>query len=109
MDLNTYRIMWIFVLFDLPTETMEEKKDYVEFRKKLVKDGFQMFQFSIYAQFCGSRENTEVHVKWVKQWMPPLGHIGILTITDKQFSMMEIFSGKKKAAGPPPTQQLMLF
>ena len=40
--------MWILVFFDLPTETKREKKNYAEFRKKLQRDGFTMFQFSIY-------------------------------------------------------------
>jgi CRISPR-associated protein Cas2 len=38
--------MWIFVFFDLPTETAALRKEYAQFRKKLLKDGFQMQQFS---------------------------------------------------------------
>ena len=45
---SEYRIMWILVFFDLPTETKKEKKAYMDFRKMLIKDGFTMFQFSIY-------------------------------------------------------------
>ena len=37
--LNAYRIMWIMVLFDLPTETKQDKKNYTDFRKKMQKDG----------------------------------------------------------------------
>ena len=48
MRLNEYRIMWVLVLFDLPTETKKERKAYADFRKKMLKDGFTMFQFSIY-------------------------------------------------------------
>ena len=45
---SEYRIMWVLVLFDLPTDTKKNKKAYVDFRKNLQKDGFTMFQFSIY-------------------------------------------------------------
>lgn len=45
---SEYRIMWVLVLFDLPTETKKDKKAYTDFRKNLQKDGFTMFQFSIY-------------------------------------------------------------
>ena len=38
--LSEYRIMWVLVLFDLPTETKKEKKAYADFRKNLQKDGF---------------------------------------------------------------------
>ena len=43
---SEYRIMWVLVLFDLPTETKKDKKAYTDFRKNLQKDGFTMFQFS---------------------------------------------------------------
>lgn len=29
---SEYRIMWVLVLFDLPTETKKDKKAYAEFR-----------------------------------------------------------------------------
>src|SRR3989337_4173453 len=96
MAFSEYRIMWIMVLFDLPTETAKERKAYTRFRKELMRDGFSMFQFSIYVRHCPSRENRNVHVKRVKSILPEKGHVGILSITDKQFGMMDIFYGKKK-------------
>lgn len=30
---SEYRIMWVLVLFDLPTETKKDKKAYTDFRK----------------------------------------------------------------------------
>ena len=48
--LNAYRIMWILVHFDLPTETKKDRKNYAQFRKKIMADGFIMFQFSMYIQ-----------------------------------------------------------
>ena len=106
---SEYRIMWVLVLFDLPTETKKERKQYAEFRKKLVKDGFTMFQFSIYLRHCPSRENAEVHIRRVKASLPPAGQVGIICITDKQFGQMEIFSGKKKVEERDTPQQLELF
>jgi len=41
--LNAYRIMWVLVFFDLPTETANERKIAAGFRKKIMNDGFQMF------------------------------------------------------------------
>ena len=55
---SEYRIMWVLVFFDLPTETKKEKKAYADFRKNLQKDGFTMFQFSIYVRHCASSENA---------------------------------------------------
>jgi CRISPR-associated protein Cas2 len=109
MRLNEYRIMWVLVLFDLPTETKQERKAYAGFRKKMLKDGFSMFQFSIYLRHSSSRENAEVHIKRVKSFLPEKGHVGIMCITDKQFGMMEIFYNKKEKEKPAITQQLELF
>ena len=101
--------MWVMILFDLPTETKKERKIAAAFRKQLLKDGFTMFQFSIYLRHCPSKENADIHVKRVKLELPPLGHVGILCITDKQFGMMEIFRGHESIEILPPPQQLELF
>ena len=81
----------------------------MDFRKNLQRDGFTMFQFSIYVRHCGSKENMEVHVKRVKSFLPEFGKIGILTITDKQFGEIEIYYGKKPQKTNAPGQQLDLF
>ena len=101
--------MWVLVLFDLPTETKKERKIYAKFRKGLLKDGFTMFQFSIYLRHCPSKENAEVHIKRVKLELPQHGHVGILTITDKQFGAMELFYGEKPVEKKQEAQQLELF
>lgn len=107
--LNAYRIMWVLVMFDMPTETKADRKSYALFRKRIISDGFQMFQFSMYIRHCPSRENAEVHIKRVKNILPAKGHIGVLTITDKQFGSMEIFRGREEVAKQPIVQQLELF
>lgn len=106
---SKYRVMWLFVFFDLPTSTKTETKAANTFRKVLLKDGFSMFQFSIYLRHCSSRQNAKVHERRVKSALPEKGRIGILTITDKQFGMMEIFHGKKEIPKDAPIQQLELF
>lgn len=107
--LNAYRVMWVLVFFDLPTETKKERKIYARFRKEIMADGFQMFQFSIYLRHCSSRENAAVHIDRVKRILPAKGHIGIMCVTDKQFGMMEIFRGKDQVDAPDTIQQLELF
>lgn len=101
--------MWILVFFDLPTETKTERKIYADFRKKILKDGFTMFQFSIYLRHCASRENAEVHIKRVKKILPEKGHIGIMCITDKQFGDMQIYFGRKEKEKDLGSQQLEMF
>lgn len=107
--LNAYRIMWVIVMFDLPTETKVQRKIYTKFRKQILDYGFSMFQFSMYIRHCSSRENADVHVQRVKKILPSKGHVGILRITDKQFGLMEIFRGKDSVETPVGAQQLELF
>jgi len=101
--------MWVLVFFDLPTETSAERKAASGFRKNIQKDGFAMFQFSIYMRHCPSRENAAVHIKRVKAHLPEKGHVGIMCVTDKQFGEMELFYCKKEANPAAPQQQLQMF
>ena len=107
--LSEYRIMWVLVFFDLPTETKKDRQQAALFRKELLRDGFTMFQFSFYTRHCASAENAKVHIKRVKAILPEYGKVGILSITDKQFADMQIFYGQKAAQVPPPALQLELF
>lgn len=109
MRLNEYRILWVFVFFDLPTETKKQRKDYTKFRKNLQQDGFSMLQYSIYIRHCASRENADVHIKRVKGFLPPEGEVIIFELTDKQFGMMEFFRNHQPSNKPDTPQQLELF
>ena len=35
--LNAYRVMWLFVFFDLPVTTKKQRKEATRFRKSLKK------------------------------------------------------------------------
>jgi CRISPR-associated protein Cas2 len=109
MELNKYRIMWLFVFFDLPTDTKKDRKNASGFRNKLLKDGFSMKQFSVYIRHCASSESADVHEKRIKALLPPLGKVSILRITDKQFGDIQNFWGKAEEPKAPQPTQLELF
>lgn len=88
--------MWLFVFFDLPVVTKKERKAATLFRKNLMKDGFVMFQYSVYIRHCGSYESLKVHIKRVKQFVPEVGRVSMLGVTDKQYSEIENFWGAKE-------------
>lgn len=54
--------MRMICMFDLPVVTEKEKKNYREFRKGLLKEGFIMLQYSIYIRTCPSRDYCD-HLK----------------------------------------------
>ena len=101
--------MWLLVLFDLPTETKKDIREYTKFRKRLIQDGFTMFQFSIYLRHCPSAENADVHIRRVKNMLPQYGKVGIMRVTDKQFAEMELFDCQHRAPLEQPVRQLELF
>lgn len=94
--LNAYHIMWLFVFFDLPVVTKKERKIATQFRKNLMKDGFVMFQYSVYIRHCGSYESLRAHIKRVKLFVPDTGRISILGVTDKQYSEIVNYWGKQE-------------
>ena len=109
MRFNEYRVVWILVFFDLPPETKKQKRFAAKFRKNLLKDGFDMFQFSIYLRHALSHENADVHTKRVKSFLPEAGKVGILRVTDKQFGMMELFYGIEREKLPLNPEQIEFF
>lgn len=104
--LNGYAIMWLFVMFDLPTNSAAERKVATRFRKELKKDGFDMLQFSVYTRHCASGESASVHINRVQALVPDEGLVSIVKITDKQFGDIVTITGKK--AKPPPKRPLQL-
>src|SRR5690606_32979137 len=109
MELNAYRIMWLFVFFDLPTDTATDRKNAAGFRKNLLKDGFTMMQYSVYIRHCASGESADVHEKRVHRLLPPLGKVSVLRITDKQFGNIMNFWGRQEVPKEPQPTQLELF
>ena len=96
-------------MFDLPTETKEARRAYQLFHKLLVKDGFVMLQYSVYARHCHTDENAEVHENRVRKSLPPDGEVRLLLFTDKQFGRMKVFNGKIRKPTEQQPQQLTIF
>jgi CRISPR-associated protein Cas2 len=108
-QLNAYRTMWIYVFFDLPTNTKKERKLASKFRNSLLSDGFGMMQFSVYIRHCPSYENAHVHISRVKKNIPEKGHVAILKITDKQYGDTINLWGKASKPLTAAPMQLEVF
>ena len=107
--LSQYTLMWLYVLFDLPTETKQHRKAAARFRKDLIKDGFTMMQWSVYIRHCASNESGTVHINRVRQSVPAEGLISVVKVTDRQFGDMITITGRKQTPPPKPAAQLELF
>ena len=92
-QISGYNIMWIFVLYDLPTHTKKQVRAATRFRKRLLDAGFQMGQYSVYLRVRPSREHTEALKESIRRAIPKWGVVSILEVTDKQYANMEVFFG----------------
>ena len=101
--------MWQFVLFDLPVETKEQRKDYTRFRKKVLSMGFTQLQYSVYAKHLASEEAGEFLKTHIVGALPPEGQVRLLTVTDRQFEKMEVYQGRRRRAVEAPPVQISLF
>ena len=101
--------MWVIVMFDLPTDTPLARKQYSLFRKSLLDDGFLMMQYSVYTRHSSSDENATVHINRIRSCLPPAGEVRIIKITDKQFSKINVFYGKKRIPIEKAPEQLSFF
>lgn len=105
----SYKIMWLYVMFDLPVETKAQRRRAAQFRKNLLKDGFGMYQFSVYIRHCASYGAADVHIERVKRIVPDEGSVSILKVTDKQFENTINIVGKKAKPRTAPPIQLEFF
>jgi CRISPR-associated protein Cas2 len=109
MALSRYRIMWLFVMFDLPVVTRDQRREYAQFRKKLQSKGFTMLQYSVYAKHLPTEDAAEPLKANVKAALPPKGQVRVLAVTDHQFGKMEVFFGKNRRPVEDPPLQISLF
>lgn len=107
--LSGYRLMWILVMFDLPTDTKPQRKAATDFRNFLLDEGFERSQFSVYARFINGKEAFATRVNRIEQNLPDAGDVQILNFTDRQYRDIVHFSdqGRKRARENP--QQLVMF
>lgn len=96
-------------MFDLPVDDQLDRRNYTRFRKALLKDGFMMLQYSVYARYIPSEEAAEAHRRIIRSAVPPLGQVRLIAVTDHQFGKMEVFYGRKPRKPEPPPEQMLLL
>ena len=102
--------MRILVFFDLPVTTKKARRRYTKFRQFLLKDGYDMLQYSIYCRLCNGLDNIEQHINRLEKEIPPEGSIRTLTLTDKQFGRMKLWVGEPTSREKKvKSQQLILL
>jgi CRISPR-associated protein Cas2 len=86
--------MRLMIMFDLPTQTAQQRKEYRQFRKNLINEGFLMIQYSVYVRVCVTRQTAQFLEKRVKKFLPKGGVVQSLMVTEKQYNDMHFLVGK---------------
>lgn len=93
----SYRFMRIMVMFDLPVVTAHDRREYVKFRKYLIKSGFLMLQQSVYCKLAVNSTMADSLIDNLRKNKPEKGLVQVLKVTEKQFERMEYIVGKKQS------------
>ena len=96
MSKEARRFMRIIVFFDLPTITRADKRAYTLFRRFLLKDGYDMIQWSVYGRIANGIDDTKTHIRRLKTNLPPAGSVRCLQISEKQFAGIKMLVGAAK-------------
>lgn len=99
-------------MFDLPTKTKKQKRQYHWFHKELEIEGYMMLQYSVYSKIFASSESANLGKTRIKDFAKKNvknGNIRLLLLTDKQFSAMDIIVGEKNIEEDIGFKQLLLF
>ena len=89
------RQMRIIVLYDLPTLTKENRKDFRCFHKYLLGSGYYMLQFSVYVKLCHTFDYAQESAQKLEKNCPKIGNVRYFIITEKQFRDMKMIVGKE--------------
>ena len=86
--------MRVIVMFDLPVLTVADRREYANFRKYLIKNGFLMMQESIYCKLAQNQTAADLIVENLKKHKPSNGLVQVMKITEKQYSRIECIVGE---------------
>lgn len=105
----SYRFMRLLVMFDLPTDTVEDRRNYTRFRKDLMKNGFVMLQESVYTKLLITPTAHTAVMQALRKSKPPKGFVCALEVTEKQFAAMECLVGESHSEVLNTDERLVIF
>ena len=88
-----YRYMRTLLMFDLPVETVQNRRDYRKFVKFIMGMGFVRMQKSVFSKLTINEHAVSVEKNKVADNLPHDGMISWLTITEKQFQEIDNLLG----------------
>lgn len=87
--------MRMLCMFDLPVDTLVERRQYRILRKQLIKNGFVMLQYSVYYRSVPNCSAAKKFETAIRQFLPNHGEVRLISVSEKQFDDMKILVGNK--------------
>lgn len=100
--------MRLIVMFDLPTETSADRRNYRKFRRFLIENGYSMMQYSVYSKIILNRSVLNYQKVKLKQNAPPKGFVDTLIVTENQYVNMETIVGEEHRTNQEHTTKRMI-
>jgi CRISPR-associated protein Cas2 len=104
MPINSWRVMWVFALYDCPVRTAEQRRAYQQFHDFLLQENFSRHQYSVYVRHFPTQAAAQAEVKRISGHVPPAARLACLYLTDRQYGMTQEFFGtatdEKKPSKP---------
>jgi len=100
--------MRLIVMFDLPTETSADRRNYRKFRKFLIQNGYSMMQYSVYSKIVLNRPVLNYQKKKLEQNAPYKGYIDTLIVTENQYANIETIVGDRRRSNQENSTKRMI-
>lgn len=85
----------ILLLCDLPAEKRVEHRQTRLFRELLFAEGFYELQPGVWTRMTESRSSMDIHLRRVKEGLPPCGRVRAITLTERQFQSSPLLCGEE--------------
>lgn len=101
--------MRMIVFFDLPTTSAHDRKVYVDFRKRLIKEGFVMMQQSVYTKLVLNPSAMQLAKERISRIVPTDGLVQMLAITENQFAAIDYMAGEPGDEAIQSTERMVIL
>lgn len=96
-------------MFDLPVVTSQDRREYTQFRKFLLKGGFLMMQESIYCKLVQNSTAADSITENIRKNKPSKGLVQVMKVTEKQYSKIEYIVGENQSEVLDSDERLIIL
>lgn len=83
------------VMYDIPVDDSKARREYIDFRKSLLRKGYYQIQESIYVCKIAYESTIKSHQAELKKLSPKNSNIRMIVLTKNQFNSMHVIAGRK--------------